>query len=217
MSVKVNLKIFLFIAIFYITKQIEIYAILMFFAVLHELGHLLCGLFLGLKPKSFKIMPLGFSVEFQTFPEDYNQKVNQANRLAIKKMWIALAGPIMNLLLIGMTFLLQNNLTLNLYEEIIYSNLLIAVFNLFPIYPLDGGRVLHSLVHVRKGKKVAMEWTNQISNISMIVLTAIASIAIYYYKNIAILFIIAYLWGLMIVENKRYQMKKRIYKIIENS
>lgn len=58
MTINVNLKIFLFALIFYLTKQIEIYVILMLFALVHEIGHLICGIMLGLKPKSLKIMPL---------------------------------------------------------------------------------------------------------------------------------------------------------------
>lgn len=44
MSIKVDLKIFLFAVLFWLTKQIEIYASLMLFAFVHELGHLVCGL-----------------------------------------------------------------------------------------------------------------------------------------------------------------------------
>ena len=40
MRFRIDLKIFLFIILFYFTKQIEIYAMIMFFAILHELGHL---------------------------------------------------------------------------------------------------------------------------------------------------------------------------------
>ena len=44
MSVKIDLKIFLFAIIFYFTKQIKIYALLMILALVHELGHLVCGI-----------------------------------------------------------------------------------------------------------------------------------------------------------------------------
>ncbi len=40
MSIKIDLKIFLFVILFWLTSQIEIYAILMIFALIHELGHL---------------------------------------------------------------------------------------------------------------------------------------------------------------------------------
>lgn len=40
MRFKIDLKIFVFIILFYITRQIEIYSMMMIFCVLHELGHL---------------------------------------------------------------------------------------------------------------------------------------------------------------------------------
>ena len=210
MNIKINLKIFLFAIIFYFTKQIHIYALLMLFAFCHEMGHLLCGIFMGLKPKSLKIMPMGLSIEFEIYSKNIKEK------LQIKKIWIALAGPITNIMIMLITIIFSNNIEPILYQEIIYSNLLIAIFNLLPIYPLDGGRVLKEVIHIIKGRKRAIELTNYISNVSMILLTFTSSIAIYYYKNIAILFIVAYLWCIIFIENKRYNLKKRIYKIIEN-
>lgn len=210
MNIKINLKVFLFAIIFYFTKQIHIYALLMLFAFCHEMGHLLCGILMGLKPKSLKIMPMGLSIEFEIYSKNIKDK------LQIKKIWIALAGPITNIIIILITIIFNKNIETILYGEIIYSNLLIAIFNLLPIYPLDGGRILKEVIHIIKGRKKAIELTNYISNVSMVILTFVSSIAIYYYKNMAILFIIAYLWGMIFIENKRYNLKKRIYKIIEN-
>lgn len=215
MSIKVNLKIFLFAIIFYLTKQIHIYAMFMFFAFCHEIGHLICGVIMGLKPKSLRIMPMGLSIEFKVSPEDYNRRINRANNLQLKKMFIALAGPITNYLIIIFTIIVKQKIEFNIYQEIVYSNLLIATFNLIPIYPLDGGRVAKAIIHMYKGGQKSWDFTNKISNASIIVVTMISSVAIYYYKNIAILFVLAYLWGLVITENKKYQTKQRIYKIIE--
>lgn len=216
MTINVNLKIFLFAILFYLTKQIEIYALLMFFAFIHEMGHLICGLLLGLKPKSLKIMPLGICIEFSVIYKDYNKKIKNGNVLAMKKMILALAGPITNVFIIVLC-IFTKDYTNAIYKNIIYANLLIAIFNLMPIYPLDGGRFLKELIHIIKGRKKSLESINFISNTCLIILTMFASIAIYYYKNIAIALIIAYLWILIITENKKYNMKKRIYKIIENS
>ena len=43
MKFKIDLKIFIFLIIFLLTRQIEVYATIMFFAIIHELGHLLAG------------------------------------------------------------------------------------------------------------------------------------------------------------------------------
>ena len=75
MQIKIDLKIFLFLLIFVITRQIKIYAILMLFALIHELGHLVTGLILGLKIEEISVVPVGFSIRFKTESKDYNKKI----------------------------------------------------------------------------------------------------------------------------------------------
>ncbi|MFR8104160.1 MAG: site-2 protease family protein [Clostridia bacterium] len=215
MHIRVNLKIFLFIAIFYFTKQIEIYGVLMLFAFLHEIGHLLCGIFLGLKPKELKIMPLGLCVSFQVTPDEYNEKIQKGNKIVLKKLAIAIAGPITNFAL-AILYILFPIFSFGMGREImVYSNLVIGIFNLIPIYPLDGGRILHHLFHLKLGLKKANEKIYHITNQTVAILTAITSIAIYYFKNIALLFILAYLWYLVIQENRMYHIKKHMYEMIQ--
>lgn len=216
MTIKINLKIFLFAIIFYITKQIHMYAMIMIFAFLHEMGHLICGILMGLKPKSLKIMPMGLSVEFEILPEEYNKKIAKANKLQFRKLLIAIAGPITNIIISMVVTIFKNYINNEVYSGIIYSNILIAVFNLLPIYPLDGARILKSIFYILKGRKKSEELINYISNVSVIILTMMSSVAIYYYKNIAVLFIIMYLWAIVIIENRKYNLRKRIDKIIEN-
>lgn len=132
-------------------------------------------------------------------------------------MIIAIAGPITNILIIIITIFLQKYINQIIYNQIIYTNVLIAIFNLLPIYPLDGGRLLKSLIYISKGNIKSNKYINLISNICVIILTIISSVAMYYYKNIAIFFIIVYLWAMVIIENKKYNTKKRIYKIIQNT
>lgn len=211
MRVRIHLKIFIFVLIFLLTNQIKIYGILMLFALIHELGHMLVGILLGFKPTKLEIMPYGVSVGFEVKCEDYNKKVKKANILAIKKLIIALAGPLTNFI-ITVAFLIVNK---NLFEIernlVIYANILIGMFNLIPIYPLDGGRVIKNILHISLGLKKSYEYTNQISKITICILTGICSIIILYIRNIAILLILAYLWYLVIVEDRKYKMKLKAY------
>ena len=94
MSIKIDLKIFLILLLFLFTSQIEIYIILMFFALIHELGHCLAGMVLGLKPQTIRIMPFGVRIEFKIPCEEYNKKILKGNSLAIKKCIIACARSI---------------------------------------------------------------------------------------------------------------------------
>ena len=191
MQIKIDLKIFLFLLIFVITRQIKIYAILMLFALIHELGHLVTGLILGLKIEEISVIPVGFSIKFKTENKDYNKKIKKANLLSLKKMVIAIAGPITNLIIIGIVAiyykLTQMTTILKLpIDLVIYSNILIFIFNLLPLYPLDGGRILKELVHIFAGLYKSYTITNNIANIVIIILTVISSISILIYKNINI-------------------------------
>ena len=50
MQFKIDIKIFIFLIVFYITGQLWFYAIILSFAVIHELGHLVTGILVGMKP-----------------------------------------------------------------------------------------------------------------------------------------------------------------------
>lgn len=206
MHIKINLQIFLFMIIFILTNQIEIYAWIMLFAFIHELGHMTAGILLKLKPKSLNLMPVGISITFETY--GYKKIIE------IKKILIAASGPLTNLLICVIVAFLHINEQIK--ELIIYSNILIAIFNLIPLYPLDGGRILKGIIRLKYKEIEADGMVNNISNMIMIGLTAISSIAILYLKNIAILFVIIYLWLIIIKENKRYNMKKKVYEACQH-
>ena len=209
MSIKINLNVFLFVLLIILTNQIELYALVMLFALIHELGHLLCGIILDFEVENFEIMPLGFSVEFKPNVKDYNKKIMKSNILTVKKLCINLAGPMANFIIIIVSYLFK------LQDIIIFSNLIILIINMIPIYPLDGGRVLKNVLKLLLGNQKALKCTNTISNVAVIMLTIISSIGIYYYKNIAILFAIIFVWLLILKENKKFNTYNKIYKAID--
>ena len=115
--------------------------------LLHELAHAVVASRFGIR-----------TLEIIMFPVGGLSRMGRTAK-ASEELWIALAGPVANLLIAGgiLAFLasqgaLVDVLTLeeptdsNLLERIAVGNLILAVFNLLPAFPMDGGRVLRSLL-----------------------------------------------------------------------
>ncbi len=204
MLITVNVQIFIIMVLFILTKQIKIYGILMLFTLVHELAHMFMGIILKLKPKELNVSPFGFSILFEIYEKN-----------EIKKILIAICGPLVNILIALICYF--TNIKNEWVELIIYSNILIGLFNLLPIYPLDGGRILKSILRTKYNWKKTDKMINRISNIMTIILTACCSILILVYHNIGLLLVLAYLWILNVKENKRYMLKMRVYNAIESA
>lgn len=208
MRFRIDLKILVFLTIFYFTNQLSIYLLTMLFCFIHEIAHLIMGLFLGLKPEKIEMTPFGFFLEFNPTTEEKDKEILKTNIL------VAIAGPVTNLIIIFV--ILFFNISFIGRDLVVYANLLIFAFNLIPIYPLDGGRVLKGILDIFYDDIKSEDVINKISNLYMIALTMLGSIAIYYFKNIAILIIICYLWYLVIKENKRILIKRKTIKLTKD-
>lgn len=194
MKIRIDLKILFFLALFYFTKQIKIYLLVLGFAFLHELAHMLVGLLLGFKPKLIEIMPFGFSLNLTPKKEDFETKIKKSNLVELKYIYVAVAGPLLNLIIATVFSYIRLKVNSEIIDLITYSNLIIFIFNLIPIYPLDGGRVINSVLKINRGSLIANKTMKIIKKVTIILLTIASSIAILYLKNIAILLIIVYLW-----------------------
>lgn len=222
MKFRIDLKTLIFLGLFFLTGQLKLYLIVMAFALVHELAHLIVGIVLGFKPVEFELMPFGFWISLNPKIEDYNVHILKSNLVELKYIFVAMAGPLLNLLFVIIfgninftsgQFSNYNDAFLPLRQILIYSNLLLFLLNLVPIYPLDGGRILQSILRISIGKKDADDSMNIIANSAMILLTIVGSIAILYLKNIAVMLILAYIWMLGIRENKRYKLRKKILEM----
>ena len=195
----------------FLISVLKIVILLGFLVFIHELGHLITGIIVGMKPEKIEIMPFGVSISFKIKVEEYNKKIKKGNMLEIKKILVALAGPLTNFIII----IIASNINIDLFKAliIIYTNFLIMIFNLLPIYPLDGGRILKGILHINFGIQKSEFYTNIISKITVTIITILSSVLILYIHNIAIALIDMYLWYLVIKEDIIYKKRE---KILEN-
>ncbi len=125
--------------------------------VLHEFGHILAARRYGINSPTVTLLPIGGVASMQRLPS------NPAQELVV-----ALAGPAVNLVIGLLLFAALGSLhpgdlaqiddpNLSLMGRLAIANIFLAVFNLIPAFPMDGGRVLHALLAMRLGGPAATE------------------------------------------------------------
>lgn len=131
--------------------------IAMLFAIVlwHELGHLMAALRFGWTVREVKLLPFGGVVE-----------VEEAGTLpAREEVWVALAGPMQNAFLAAAAwgFGQAGWADAGWAEAFVRANLIIGAFNLLPILPLDGGRMLQAWISLRVPYHLTLLWSARIS------------------------------------------------------
>jgi Zn-dependent protease len=117
--------------------------------VLHELGHSFTGMRFGVRVRRILLMPIGGMAQFDSIPRQPRQE-----------LLMTIAGPAVNFAIAGLLWLVvdfpdQGDLLgapaslADLGRYLLAANLVMGLFNLLPVFPMDGGRILRALLATR--------------------------------------------------------------------
>lgn len=145
-----------------ISGQLVYLAIVFTCVVMHEFGHALTAKKLGIRTRDITLLPIGGVASLERMPEEPKSE-----------FLITIAGPLVNLVLVVLAVAIQlivfQRLTIleddllafptmaAMLSFLIVVNLGLFIFNLIPAFPMDGGRILRSLLSMRLGRPKATQ------------------------------------------------------------
>lgn len=172
MIIKIHITLILLILYNLFFGKIESLFICYMFIVMHELSHMIVALLLNVDIEEISLMPMGASAKYK------------GGISLLKELIISIAGPIASLIIA----FLYNNKTYFLI------NVFIVIFNMIPIYPFDGGRILRVILKIIFGKKVGKNISTYITNVLVIGIFLVGIFVAAYYKNFFVLIMSLYIF-----------------------
>src|SRR5262245_26545138 len=130
-----------------------VFLLLLFACVVaHEFGHIFTARAFGVATPDVVLLPIGGVARLERIPEEPRQE-----------FLIAIAGPLVNVAIaLGLVLfagarlhagdlVAMESATVSLVDRLAAVNLFLALFNMIPAFPMDGGRVLRALLATRLG------------------------------------------------------------------
>lgn len=168
--------------------DVAYYAMILISLIVHEIGHLLAAWIVRVKVVKCVIMPYGGEIEL----------AGGTSLDAKKQLIIAVGGPIATVVCILMTPLLDPLFA----DPFLKIQLILLCINLVPIWPLDGGRIVLSLILMfgRKSRNYELFLLFSLMTICITVL-----ISFIFLPRSLIIFVLSLFLFIKIVQEWRYR------------
>lgn len=148
-------------------------------ALIHEIGHSIVAANLGYKLNRVVLMPYGATISGEQELFSYADEIK-----------IAIAGPAINLFIV-IFFVCIWWFTPDTYpytELAVFASLSIAIINLLPCFPLDGGRILLATLSIFLDRKTAVRLVKLSGLLVSLCLLGLFIYSCFFSINISLLF-----------------------------
>ncbi|EOC99818.1 M50 family metallopeptidase [Caldisalinibacter kiritimatiensis] len=214
---KINVFLLVILGIYIYFGYLTEITVIILTVTMHEISHVLAANKLDVKVKEFEIFPFGGVAKLDSI-------IGPDPNIEIK---VALVGPMVNFLLALIFMLINHFLSIEFIELLLKCNFYMGVFNLLPILPLDGGRILRGVLSYvlgfRKATRILTYIAYGFSVLFIILGTYIYSIkenGLYIILIAIFLFIAAnkekrmaaFIFIKEVTEKKQQLLKKRVMK-----
>ena len=177
LKLNVHPLFFVFGFLYAITGKIFVFIVYTLTAVMHEIGHSLVAESKGYRLNSITLMPFGAVVSGNTDMREKDQ------------LKVALAGPFLNLS-VGLLFVAFWWIFPQLYaytDIVVEANFSLALVNLIPAYPLDGGRALFAFLSLRLNKVKAEKICKGLGLVLCVLLLGLFIFSLFFTPNFSLL------------------------------
>lgn len=174
-------------------------SLLFLIVLIHELGHVCVALSFGWRVRQVKLLPFGGAAEMEEY----------GNASPGEELWVIVAGPLMNVAMMAVSFAVRplGWFDPQFIQLFIEYNLIVLLFNLLPIWPLDGGKLVELGLSMLLPYKKAILYTLFISGsgLFLYLLLLITFYWSYFSLWVLALFLMVSLWS---------QWKQRPYQFM---
>lgn len=186
--------------------------------ILHEYGHALSARKYGVKTLDIIISPIGGLARLERLPEK-----------PIQELKVAIAGPLVNvvigLILFIILYVIHHDFSFLIVDEnpfdnittakgffglLVWTNVVLFVFNLIPAFPMDGGRILRALLTMQLGRVRGTHWAALVGRILAIVFIIFAVLI----KDYMLIFVGIFVFVMAGAENNQVVVESILDKAV---
>lgn len=195
-KIRIHPLFFLFGIYYGITGEIAAFIIYTLVAIIHELGHSICASGYGYRLNKIILMPFGAVVTGET-----------KGLKPLDQIKIAMSGPLVNLgcgfLCVAFWWIKPESYVITYI--IAEASFVLGFINLIPAFPLDGGRVVYSIISLKHGKKVAKVTCRILGAVTFSVLIMLFILSARKKINLSLLFFALFiLFGIFVKDEDAY-------------